>query len=675
MNYALKQHQQQLISNILAGSLMLSGASIFLVIRYKADVEIFAIDIQNLLFQHPVYLSLFFIAILFNISKIILFFRKYIFKTTLGGHLEDTLVENDDKASRLIGKGVGLGIAMAIFMFLLSKVELSFNGDFFKVSEIFKIFVDINIALWIASIGSSLSRVDLQLFRRLPRVPNEKNSVVIGAISEEKDSFTEYSKGVPTWLVMLKKALVGNIMILGSIRSGKTSALVLRILDDLYSRFDKFIPGLIIDPKKSFTSKAIKILKRYGHQDKIVHISLSGGERVNWIYRENILIDSQLDDVANMIKVSAINLIGNKGEQKLWMDLATNLIKFCLAYLGATKEYFTLLDLREVYSNAYKQELFQELEELETNPRFNVEERHNIREGKKGLMTFSELGEKQRSSIQLNGNAFFDRFTDYHAAKIFCPAKEDITIKSMDDLLDGDKIIIFDIEEDGLARSMGTMTKVVFQKSVLDIGLDTPRAKLARKRNKNYLLLIDEVHKVVTGSSGGGNLADEVYCSTAGEFGAITIFSTQGRQSFYNALGSSVEADDLFSHFRTVLVTHSLDKDTIEHLKFLAGTKEVDKVSVGQSEVMPNAKRVGGDDFEGSGVNLSKSSNVSKVLESIVNAQEITRLKTFEAFGFVFNGVDTRFTKVFLKPYFLPRNWSHKKILSRYRSFIGVRDD
>ena len=68
--------------------------------------------------------------------------------------------------------------------------------------------------------------------------------------------------------------------------------------------------------------------------------------------------------------------------------------------------------------------------------------------------------------------------------------------------------------------------------------------------------------------------------------------------------------------------------------------------------------------FDSTNANLSESVSISQNKEYIVTAKDFSRLRSFEAFGQIYDGVKTDFRKLFLKPYFLKnKSTLHEMIL------------
>ena len=109
-----------------------------------------------------------------------------------------------------------------------------------------------------------------KLDKTLPRGSLFRGYLTLGSIGEESGTFDKIQH--PKWLAIPKKALNGNILITGSIGTGKTQGTILNYVDQLFSQFSHQPAALVLDPKGSFIEKVAKILKEKGLSDKCVYL-------------------------------------------------------------------------------------------------------------------------------------------------------------------------------------------------------------------------------------------------------------------------------------------------------------------------------------------------------------------------------------------------------------------
>ena len=463
------------------------------------------------------------------------------------------------------------------------------------------------------------------------------------------------------WVKIPSRGLSGGIFVSGSPGSGKTQGTILRYLDQIAENPELTPSMILIDPKRTFLDEAERMLRKSGHGDRIVKISLNGNMSFNPVYVQAPLRDSRYTGLAEMVRAAAVNFIGKSSDSPFWDITSANLIKNAIAYCAAKHGYFTLLELYRTIVRASKDDLASDLKECLRNNDWRYDERFNIERAIEYFESeYSQLEDRVRTGIMATSTAFINQFQEYAASRIFCPRKENISIESMEDLVRERKIILFDVNQPGLGRSMGTFVKLHYQQAVLNLLPELKREDLPCTTS----LIIDEYQDVVT-SGGGGTLGDESFLAKVRESKPAVIVATQSLISVMNALGHQKSALELMQNFRTRIACHSSDIETIKLFQELAGKEDVEHQTRSLSETAQSAKRnllVGGFDSENASINESVSRGVRR--EDLVTGKEFSRLRTFEAFAQVFDGIETRFLKLYLKPHFLRSiNTAHETVL------------
>jgi hypothetical protein len=478
----------------------------------------------------------------------------------------------------------------------------------------------------------------------LPNMPALPNSIVIGSVGEDV--------GAPAWLTLSEYALRGNLLITGSIGSGKTQGTVLSYSEQIARNLNPRPSMLFLDPKSTFIREAIELFRGMGLSKDMLHVRLGGGVTYNPIFEPRALKNARFADTAHMIRAAASNFIASGGaNHDFWEVQSYNLIRACLAFCAAVKpDYYTLSDLMTALVQAGSKTNLGLLKAALESERFDEEERFNIGCALEYFKDeYTKLEDKVRTSILATATNFLNQFREYQAEQIFCPKQEKLSIASMDEIVDSGKILLFDVTSPALARSMGTLVKLRYQQSVLDL-LSRPEARAAKR---GALLVMDEYQDVATVGT-GAVIGDDRYLAKAREAGGITIAASQSLSSIENAVGSHKAAFELFQNFRTCIAGHSSDLKTVRLYQELAGQKDVERASHSVSETSqgPNRNLVLGG-FESREANLSESINVTEHRESVVTANDFFKLRTFECFGLIYDGVATSFRRLWLKPYYL----------------------
>ena len=510
----------------------------------------------------------------------------------------------------------------------------------------------------------SFLKVRGAIARVLPRLPDVQNGIVLGSAFEgEKDRD-------PEWVVLGQKALNGAILITGSIGCGKTQGAVLPYFRQILERFSPLPAVMAIDPKRTFISAAIAICEKFGLGDMVRVISLEGNETFNPVFAENILEKSRFLEVAEMLRAASINFSGKSSDSPFWEISAFNLLKNAIVYCAATNGYFTLTDLYEGLVKATNEPLADELRGALESKKFSAEETFNI---ECAIRYFDEeyrqLDNRVRTGILATTTAFLNQFQDFRAAKVFCPPHDGRTITSMADAIDQGQMIFLDIENAALARSMGTLLKLHYEKATLD--------RLAnRERNceRVALLICDEYQDIVT-CGGGNSLGDERYLAKCREANAIFIAASQSITSIMNSVGKERAAKELVQNFRTRIACHSSDSETIKNMQELVGQRDIERVSHTLSETSHSPTRnlvLGG--FDSPNANLSESVSISNQKEFEVTGREFSRLKSFEALSLIFDGSETKFSKLYLKPEFLKKKHAaHVDVLEMVKAPLSAK--
>jgi hypothetical protein len=158
--------------------------------------------------------------------------------------------------------------------------------------------------------------------RGLQAVPEAKDSIAIGT------AMSEGEQPIEEWIVLGKKALCGNILITGSIGSGKTQGTILPYFDQLLANQNPPPAVLAIDPKGTFIKEATVIAARHGRSDDVLHLRLDGSVTFNPIYVDDVLKMGRFLDVAQMVRAAAINFSGrSSADSPFWELSAFNLTK------------------------------------------------------------------------------------------------------------------------------------------------------------------------------------------------------------------------------------------------------------------------------------------------------------------------------------------------------------
>ena len=504
--------------------------------------------------------------------------------------------------------------------------------------------------------------------QRLPRIDAIQDGIVLGAIHEEPSATSASTKPGAKWVYQGLRGLTGNLFLSGSIGSGK-SQILLRLLQQILAFFSIRPSLLAIDPKRTFVSELRKIIEAQGKAEHLLWVSLEGSVKFNPIWREGMLRNSAFTSIANSLRLASVNFLGSSSDNRFWEQASFNLLKNSLVYCAAKFEYFTFRELYRALIQARDEGLAAELADCLASREWTPEERDNITMAINYFKEeFSQMDQKIRTSILATATGFLNEFLEYRVSQILSPARSEITLHSIAQAVREGKLICLNIENDSLARSIGTLFKLLYQEAVL------ARVDEAKSPDTRYAVLVMDEYQDVATSGGGAGLGDDRFLAKARESKAITIAATQSVSSLENAIRSEPATREILQNFRTRIFGNSTDPKTIRLFQEPHGQVDRERQSHSSSESAQDTRP----DLLFGGHNANRTSRSESVSTHItqefpITAREFSRLRPFEAFAQIFNGVETQFEKLFLKPYFLTAmRTSHPAIMKMLRKAAQV---
>jgi type IV secretory pathway TraG/TraD family ATPase VirD4 len=241
-------------------------------------------------------------------------------------------------------------------------------------------------------------------------------------------------------------------------------------------------------------------------------VSLDAGVRFNPIWREGMLKDSIFTAIANSLRLASMNFLGSSSDSRFWEQSSFNLLKNALIYCAAKHDYFTFKELYAALVDARDGKIVEELVACltaeENTTRWDSEELDNIEMATNYFRSeFTQMDEKIRTSILATATSFLNEFLEHRVARVLSPNRDDINLPSMSWAIREGKMICIHIENDALARSIGTLLKLLYQEAVL-----------ARVRGvdpnftRHALLVMDEYQDDALGGCDGNALGLTGHC-------------------------------------------------------------------------------------------------------------------------------------------------------------------
>ena len=178
----------------------------------------------------------------------------------------------------------------------------------------------------------------------LPPYPDPQSrqdlSLVLGEVHRQ---LVPKPSPAPQWLTMPERGLYTGICIVGATGSGKTVALVLPAMRQLFAYRandpERRLSGVVLEVKGDLCRQLRRILKWCGREQDYVEVSLDGDIRYN-------PLNNSLDPYAQAFNIaSIITSIWGKGKEPFWQQSYTDLVRYVILLHRVRDGYLTLVDL------------------------------------------------------------------------------------------------------------------------------------------------------------------------------------------------------------------------------------------------------------------------------------------------------------------------------------------
>lgn len=444
-----------------------------------------------------------------------------------------------------------------------------------------------------------------------------------------------------------ENGLYQNILITGTIGSGKTSSAMYPFTEQLISYAsntpNEKLALLILDVKGNYYKQVIEYASKCNREDDIILIDLSGKFCYNPLDKPNL----KPIVLANRLK-TILTLFSPNNSESYWLDKAEQILTECIK-------------LCRLYNNGYV--TFSEIHKLIMFKNYYIEKCSEVRKifqsGKLSktqafdLLTCLEFFENEfynldertssllKSEISRITNIFI---SDYTVSKTFCPKKENINFKGFENVLDSGKIVVLNMniaEYKNLSKIIAAYLKLDFQTEVM--------SRLGNEKQiRKSAFISDEYHEYVT-------TTDSDFFAQSREAKCINIVATQSYSSISNAIKDKDTTKVILQNLINKLWFRTDDLFTIEDAQKQIGKEEKEKISTTISE---NAKETNFSFVTNSLIskasNISESYNKSTQSDFVYETNFFSQsLKTFECIAFLSNGFNIlKPTKLKMFPYF-----------------------
>jgi len=147
----------------------------------------------------------------------------------------------------------------------------------------------------------------------------------------------------PRWLSIPERGLYTGIAVIGAIGSGKTQAVILPAMRQLFAYCAdnpaRKLSGIVLEVKGDLCRQVKSILASSGREQDYIEVSLDGDLRYN-------PLNNSLDPYAQAFNIaSLITAIWGKGKEPFWQQSYTDLMRYIIMLHRIRDGYLTLFDL------------------------------------------------------------------------------------------------------------------------------------------------------------------------------------------------------------------------------------------------------------------------------------------------------------------------------------------
>ena len=431
-----------------------------------------------------------------------------------------------------------------------------------------------------------------------------------------------------------EKGLYQNILITGTIGSGKTSSAMYpftkQLIEYKCENKKEKLGLLILDVKGNYHKQVEKYCKSCNRENDLIVLSLDGNIRYNPLDKPNL----KAHILANRLK-TILTLFSSKNGEQYWLDKAeqilTECIKLCRLYNDG---YVTFTELHKLITiSDYYSSKITVLRNMFLAGKLSKEDCFN-------LLSSIEFFEKEFLQLDSRTMAILKseitRITgcfvsDYQIQKVFCPSKEEINFKGFKNLISKGKILVLNMnlaEFKNLSKIIAAYLKLDFQTEVM--------SRLSFSNNNSFrsvAFISDEFHEYVTST-------DADFFAQSREAKCINIVTTQSYTSLLNSIDNQNTTKAIIQNLVNKLWFRTDDIFTIEDAQKQLGKEEKTKLSKTISE---NAKTTNFNiitkKFNSLDSNISESINSYSQFDYIFDTNFFTqKLETFSCLAFLSTG-------------------------------------
>ena len=406
-------------------------------------------------------------------------------------------------------------------------------------------------------------------------------------------------------IALNEKSLYQNILITGTIGTGKTSSAMYPFTKQLISYNSDDITSkigmLILDVKGNYYKKVKEFAERENRTSDLIVLELGGFYKYNPLHKPHL----KANVLANRLKTILL-LFSPNNTESFWIDKAEQILTECIKLCRIYNNYYvTFEEIHKLVTiDNYYLEKIKFLRELFISNKLNEEDIYN-------LWSALNFFEKEYNSLDFRTKSILKseitRITnifvsDYKVHNTFSPNKEDLNFFGFEDVLNNGKIVVLNMnisEYQDLSKIIATYLKLDFQTEAL-IRL----SKNNMDSQRPIAFISDEYHEYCTAS-------DANFFAQSRESKCINIVATQSYSSLLNTINNESTVKVIIQNLVNKLWFRTDDIFTIESAQKQIGKEDKEKISKSISE---NAQYTIYSYFSNS-LN-SKDSNISESLNT-----------------------------------------------------------
>ena len=466
------------------------------------------------------------------------------------------------------------------------------------------------------------------LFRKNPKSSSQKNVFTLDPYFNLKIGLDSSNNNV----FLPLKGLFQNILITGTIGTGKTSSAMYPFTEQLISFKSnddtEKISMLILDVKGNYHSQVKKYCNKYKRNSDLITIDLKNEIKYNPLDKP----DLKPIVLANRLKTILTLFSQNNGES-FWLDkveqILTECIKLCRLY---NDNYVTFLEIHNLITLPnYYSEKINILRNNFISGKFSKLDCYNLLSSLNFFeKEYSKLDDRTLAILKSEITRITGPFiSDIDILNTFSPNKDEITFKGFKEVLNSGKIVVLNMnisEYKNLSKIIAAYLKLDFQTEVM--------INLANNENNRISAFIsDEYHEYVTST-------DADFFAQSREAKCINIIATQSYTSLLNTLNNKYTVTAITQNLVNKIWYRTDDIYTIEDAQKQIVKEEKIKYSKSISE---NSKETNFNyithKFSSFDSNLSESINTYSQFDFIYDTNFFTQsLECFTSIAFLSTG-------------------------------------